>query len=325
MNSPTGQNPGNDKQENRESGENFESLTANPGSLAPGRDLLGQPAAQIVLPGMTRQLTLREFLSSEHPMRLLWKSENERSETLMFEFAKRGVPQQVIRWTGWAGGTGEYADELASVANAFVGVKGFHMFGGTQIHDIDTGATLPSVCEIPVALKRADSDLILVGIIPKVTEEPKYVPGIGIVVSVRPERGQFTSINSDQNIGIVLQPDVNGTYNWIDEAKESHRQVSKFMSKGWAGTLVICGGSVSKPDSPIASTVEQELRMWAQTAKQNPNLNLNIILVDKTGGVAEKFANDQNWLADKPFVKVVNPSRESIRSAATEIGMETSW
>jgi hypothetical protein len=264
--------------------------------------------------------SLRHFLTSTEPMRLLWKSEAERAEALIFEFAQRGVPQQIIRWTGWSGNIGEYGPKLESVVKGFEGVKGFHMFGGTQIRDLDSGVVIPTVCDIPVALKKQDRDLILIGVIPKVSEEPIYKEGLGLVLRVNEKENRFTTVNDDQNIGIVLQPDVNGKYEWIDEIKESRRQCSRLMEKKWKGTLVVFGGTVTPDEDLKLRNVEQELVWWAQDAKAHPDWDLNIVLIRGSGGVADKYANNPDWLRENPSVKVFDADASAIADGLSKLG-----
>ena len=267
--------------------------------------------------------SLRHFLTSKEPMRLLWKSEAERAESLIFEFAQRGVPQQIIRWTGWSGNIGEYGPKLEAVVKGFEGVKGFHMFGGTQVRDLDTGTVKPTVCDIPVALKKADRDLILIGVIPKVSEEPIYKEGLGLVLRVNEKDNHFTTVNDDQNIGIVLQPDVNGRYEWIDEIKESRRQCSRLMEKNWKGTLVVFGGTVTPEQDLKLRNVEQELVWWAKDAKEHPDWDLNIVLIRGSGGVADKYANNPEWLRENPAVKVFDADAAAIAEGLSQLsGME---
>lgn len=264
-------------------------------------------------------VSLREYLKSDLPMKLLWKNASDRAEALIFEFARSGKPEQIFRWTGWSGKIAEHGVQLPALARAFEGVKGFHMFGGTQLHSLDTGAVIPTVADVPVALKKTDADLILVGVIPKVEEEPRYVQGAGIILRVQAEKGYFTTINPDQNIGLVLQPDVNGRYEWIHEIQESHRQCSRLAEKGWASTLVVFGGSPTAPGARKLGNVEQEVRMWAEDARLNPDKNINILLVEDGGGVGQQLANDVEWLAQNPCAHVVRLSDSSIAEAISRL------
>ena len=292
-------------------------------------DSAGLPPVAEILRGLrteTPSLSLRERLTRQgSAMRILWKSGAERAESLIFQFAQRGVPQQFTRWTGWYGNIGEHENQLPTVASSFLGLKGFHVFGGTQIHDLDTGKVRATIGEVPVALKKADSDIVLVGVIPKVEEEPMYIPEVGIVLTVEPEYGHFTVINQDQNIGIVLQPDVNGTYKWSDEADESLRQAGKLMQKGWAANLVLFGGSPTKEGARKKSTCEQELLNWARMAQEHDEFNANIILLRGSGGVADQYAGNQEWLEKNPAVKVFDISKESIQTGLSGLGLECNW
>lgn len=275
--------------------------------------------------------------SSLSAMHLLFKSEAERSEALVFQFAQLGVPQQVFRWTGWAGNIGEHGKGLATVYEAFKGLNGFHMFGGTQIRKLSDLSLIPSTGDIPVALKKAavvenNPHFVLIGIIPKVAEEPRLVPGLGLVLQVQKDMAPdkqpefLTTINSDQNIGVVLQPDVNGTYNWIDEARESLRQSSRLADKGWSTNLIVYGGSATAEGARTLSTVEQELTWWAEASVRNPNKPYNILLIRGSGGVADKYASNESWLAEHPAVRVVDIDTHSIRSALKQMsGVRTDF
>lgn len=292
--------------------------------VLPARDSMFEEAPPTV--ALPAGMGLKEFLTSHSPMRLLWKNEADRAESLIFEFAQRGVPKQVFRWTGWAGSIGEHGSQLSEMVRAFSGVKGFHMFGGTQIRSLDDGSVIPMVSDIPVKLKQNDHDLILVGIIPKVSEEPLYREGLGIVLGVDEKNNRFTTINDDQNIGIVLQPDVNGHYGWIDEIIESRRQCSRLMDKKWSGNLVVFGGTTTAEGDLKLRNVEQELVWWAKDAQDHSEWDINIILIRGSGGVADKYASNAEWLAANPRVKVFDASAEAIRSGIAGLNnIITDW
>ena len=269
--------------------------------------------------------TLRQTLTSKDTTRIFWKNETERVESLIFEFAKKGVPQQLIRWSGWAANIGEHVKQLPELVEAFRGIKGFHLFAGTEIHDLDTGALRPMICDVPAALKRLDPELVLIGTIPKVSEEPRYVQDYGVVLRVRPDKGYFTTLSDEQTIGVVLQPDVNGTYPWTQEGKESRRISLNLANKGWNNTLVVFGGTLTSPDDLHHSPTEQELLWWTEDARMRPDLKINIILIYGGGGVADKYANDAKWLAENPSVKVVKLNAESIRSTIDQLGITAAW
>lgn len=293
-------------------------------------DYTNPAGATVTGAGFKGQVSLRQFLTSKAAMELVWKNETERSEKLIFEFAQRGVPEQVIRWTGWSARIGEFKEKLPEVLNAFVGVKGFHMFGGTQVHDLETGSVRPTISDLPLALKRNDPDLILIGIIPKVDVSTRYVQDIGLLLNVRdhssPEAkdGHFTRINPDLNIGIMIQPDTNGTFTWQDEARESLRLCANLAQKSWKSNLVVFGGSLS--DKPFKlSTVEQEVVDWSIAARKDEKDQTRIILIKGSGGVADKFANDAKWLSENPCAVVVDLNQESIRETINKLGLVTDW
>ena len=267
---------------------------------------------------------LRELLTSREPMTLLWRSASERAEALIFQLAQRGIPQQMIRWTGWCANIAEHSQQIPIIVEAFKGIKGFHFSGGTEMRDINSGQIKTTVCDIPAKIKGFDHDNVLIGIIPKVSENPTYLRELGIVLRVNPKAGTFTTINEHQNIGIVLQPDVNGKYEWIDEARECRRINANLLSKGWNNTLAVFGGSLeSDPDK--LSRVEQELLWWTEDKLKMPGWNINIILFKGSGGVADKYASDSEWLKDKPFIKVVDLNTSSIRSTLKNIGLQGTW
>ena len=281
-------------------------------------------------PGTDFKTWLGDPSSPFGAMHLIWKSASERSEALIFQFAALGVPQQVFRWTGWSGKIGDRVDGLVTLHDAFSGVEGFHLFGGTQLRKLSDLSLIPSTGDVPIALRRdaiaaKNSKVVLVGIIPKVAEEPRYLAGLGVVLRVQKEveKGKqaeyVTMINSDQNIGIVLQPDVNGHYEWIDEIRESLRQCERLAEKGWSSNLIVFGGSVTPDGAPKLRNVEQELVWWADLAERNPGQNINILLVRGSGGVADKYASNEAWLAQHPSVKVADLSVESLRSKILEM------
>ncbi len=290
----------------------------------------GSNGATVTAPGFKGQVSLRQFLTSRDAMELVWKNETERSEKLIFEFAQRGVPEQVIRWTGWSARIGEFQEKLPEVLNAFVGVKGFHMFGGTQVHDLETGKVRATICDLPLALKRNDQDLILIGIIPKVDLSTRYVQDIGLLLEVKdhssPELkdGHFTRINPDLNIGILMQPDTNGKFTWLDEARESLRLCANLAQKSWKTNLVVFGGTVSTQAFSLW-TVEQEVVDWSIAARKDEKDQTRIILIKGSGGVADKFANDAKWLSENPCAVVVDLDQKSIRDAINKLGLVTDW
>lgn len=269
--------------------------------------------------------TFASLLKRHGDTRLLVKNQEDRVEALIFEFARRGVAHQVFRWTGWAGAIKDYAPKLKDVADAFTGVKGFHLFGGTQIRDLNSGEVIPTSMDLPVVLKHRDQDLILIGIIPKVEEEPKLISEIGLILRVNEQFNQFTCVHPDQNMGIILQPDVNGTYTWKDEIIESRRLSLRLAEKQWSTNLVVFGGSPTEAGAKSLRNVEQELVWWAEDAKRNPDKKINIFLIKGSGGVADKYAADKEWLAENPSVKVLEMNAHSIHSTLDSLGIISDW
>ncbi len=311
------------------SGESFTSGGREPPSRT-NINFAGSAPATVTAPGVEKDISLREFLLSKMPTELVWKNDTERSEKLIFEFAQRGVPEQVIRWTGWSANIGEYAKDLPEVLNAFRGVKGFHMFGGTQILDLESGQVRATITDVPVVLKEKDPDLILIGIVPKVDVSTHLVQDIGLLVDVHdhssPDKkdGYFTRVNPDINIGIMIQPDTNHSFTWSDEAKECLRLCANLSKKSWNTTLVVFGGRVSNQAFTL-STVEQELVDWSMAAKADSNDRTKILLIKGSGGVADKFANDAKWLSENPCAVVVDLNQQSIRDAINKLGLVTDW
>ncbi len=254
--------------------------------------------------------------------KLLWASEHENPETLLFSFASRGVPKQLFRWTGWNASikseAGDYTDGLSTVARAFQNVKGFHFYNGTQIRNLSDGSIIPSVTDVPAALNKIDPEIILLGIIPKVHEEPKLSAEFGLVLKVNEQKGFFTVVNPASDISYVLQPDVNRRHEWLKEAEESFRISTRLAEKGWTANLIVYGGTTSGSGQK-PSIVESELLGWSKASKNFPNLNINIILIKGSGGVADKYSTDSEFLAQNPKVKVITLDTEKIQEALASI------
>ena len=272
--------------------------------------------------------SLRRLLTSDRTTKFLVENSGERAEALLFEYAARGLPRQVFRWAGWANNTGEYARHIPLVAAAFTEVKGFHNFGGTQIYDLDTGILRPSANDIPVALKQASlercppgsqEDVVLIGVVPKVESECRYLRNMGLVTKVDAETGYFTMVSDVADMAVMIQPDVNNAYTWMDQVKEGARQCCRLMEKGWTGTLVVFGGSPTPQDAMRPRNVEQEIRMWAQAAAEHPDWRLNIILLKGSGGAADQFAANL-LMPEAPFREVWSKA-QSLKDVADYFGV----
>jgi hypothetical protein len=270
-------------------------------------------------------LNLRNFLiGRQHAAgRINWMNAGERSESLVFEYAHPAIPKQVFRWTGWVGNIGSHQSQLPELVSGFNAANGFHLFSGTQIRSLDTGAVIPTIQDVPIAVRKHNPNSVLIGLIPKMEETPLLRQDLGVVMNVNQKAGFYSTLSDDQDLGIVMQPDVNNPSQRVDEIKESRRQCQRLVQKGWPATLIVFGGTPTKDSDLKLRSVEQEIVWWAEDARRNPDANINIILLKGSGGVADLYANNTEWLKANPKVKVVDLEAGKIKSALKELNLSS--
>ena len=270
-------------------------------------------------------VNLKEFLiGRQHAAgRLNWMNAGERSESLVFEYAHPNIPKQVFRWTGWVGNIGSHQAQLPEIVSGFKASDGFHLFSGTQIRSLENGAVIPTIQDVPIAVRKLNPNSVLIGIIPKMEETPLLRQDLGVVIDVNQEAGFYSTVSDDQDLGIVMQPDVNNASQRVDEIKESRRQCQRLVQKGWPATLIVFGGTPTKDSDIKLRSVEQEIVWWAEDARKNPEANINIIILKGSGGVADLYANNTEWLKQNPKVKVVDLDASKIKAVLKELNLSS--
>ncbi|HEX9008062.1 MAG TPA: hypothetical protein VF837_02270 [Patescibacteria group bacterium] len=177
--------------------------------------------------------------------------------------------------------------------------KGIIISGGTRIINKPDLKVHPSIQEVGSFIKAKNPHVRVFGIVPR--QEVLQLRKEGVLVLE--EETQFTVINPDFDVVLIVQKNVDDGSPWETEWRESFRIVSQFRSYSDYRCALIAynGGNITK----------DEIRVWA--AYKWP-----VLLIKDSGRVTDELANNPEFLKENPTVSVI--SVDEIRSSLRRLG-----
>ncbi|HEX6258258.1 MAG TPA: hypothetical protein VFZ48_02145 [Candidatus Saccharimonadales bacterium] len=237
-----------------------------------------------------------------------WSLNNTPLDSVMATLSM--VPRRVIvRITG---GCANMSDEdaqgvLELFEGAFVGFDGALLIGGTRtIFNKDPGDVLFGITEVGPALRRANPQSFVLGVVPRCESFGLSADPPMIVVTQEhraeeiPDRSFMTIVHPDQDIVIAALTRLTQGEIWDDEVEFCRYMTDTLVTYGrWRSLLVAYNGG---------GVTEREVRSTA--ARGEP-----VLLVSGSGRVCDKLAQDEEFLRQNPSVVVCERNVASMRQA----------
>jgi hypothetical protein len=219
----------------------------------------------------------------------------------------RAAANFVIRFTGGCGYMS--AEDARGLYDLFVdaleGFKGCILFGGTRmVKKVDYDEIVPGITEVPPLIKAEDDSVVILGIVPR-TGNIRIDPSFGVVVESEYEHDFITIIHPEQDMCLVVQQSVDKEATWEDEYLECIQITENLRSfAGWSSLLISYNGG---------AVTEKEILHTAE-------LGWPVLLVNGSGRMSEKYANDNAFLLAHPNVLVAEKTVGSIRNQLVKAG-----
>lgn len=212
----------------------------------------------------------------------------------------------VIRLTGGCGKMSvEDADGLYELfRGALAGYDGAMLFGGTRMLMREAPSiVVPGITEIPHNCREACPDMVTLGVIPRTTD--LGVCDLGLLVSHEEGNPFVTIAHPTQSMGLIVQLSADEPEVWDAEWQECAQMTSDLREFAGFQSVLICynGGSVTERE--LVATVE---RGWP------------VILVDGSGRKTEEYAQNADFLAAHPNVRVCDRDAASLRDLLISFG-----
>lgn len=267
----------------------------------------------------------------EQSASLFVRTGRESCNKFLAKFLDLRIRPFVLRITGGCGNmTREYWDGMQNLEHALTGGKrgskklpllaGFVLVGGTRmVNRFNPRKVRPGITEVIVGISRRCKDVKTLGIIAKVGDlkHSRY----GIVCSDdcdkdKPLEDQYTTIvHPEQDAVMLVQPSADRSASWEDEAKECIDICDHLREGKWQGLMVVYNGG---------GVVRKEIEGWAELArKQRMNGESafwRVLIIRGSGGTADAYANNAEFLADNPDVHVCENTVDDIRAKLLELG-----
>lgn len=226
------------------------------------------------------------------------QGQNEQSSVIALKLT-RARQRFVVRFTGGCGYMSvDDANGLYDLfARAFNGFSGAILFGGTRmVNREDFDSFLPSITEIPALIKKNNPAAVILGVVPK-TSEVKLSEA-GMIVSNESENDYITIVHPDQDMCLIVQKSVDNTVSWEAEYKECLSIIKSLKDfAGWDSLLISYNGGL---------VTEKEILETAE-------LGWPVLLINDSGRITEKYANDKIFLKRYPNVFVAEKHSASIQ------------
>lgn len=231
------------------------------------------------------------------------KGENSLKVALRLTKAKS---RYVVRFTGGCGYMShDDAEGLYDLfLQAFAGFEGGILFGGTRMIKKDNYSEIvPGITEIPPLIRRQCPDSVILGVIPKTQD--LQITESGLIVSEEEGKNFVTIVHPEQDICLVVQNSVDNTVPWEAEYQSCLQIIEQLrLFAEWESLLVSYnGGGVTEKEILATAT-----RGWP------------ILLINSSGRVSERLANDKEFLNQYPHVHVAEKDSRSIRNALFSLG-----
>lgn len=256
----------------------------------------------------------------------------------------RNARHFIVRITGGCGlMEPKHAVGMDNLTKALGGEKagdpffdGFGLFGASRMHKLsDPSVIVPGVTEVLAAIHRKVKRAAILGIV-AMTEDLRYgTADTGILLEVNPKNDFYTIVHPDAKSLQFVKPDhqplpeyvmrtlasVAGTDQieppfdpnkalWRAEYRKCLKHCSDLMKlEDWRALLIVYNGG---------SITEEELLIWSTLGKADPRWQ--VLIVKDSGRIADKYANDKDWLKEHPSVHVAENNVVSIRSKLLKLG-----
>lgn len=247
---------------------------------------------------------------------LFVQSEGESCESFFANFFAN-TRHFLLRGTGGCGNLApEYYHGLEKLKIALGGdpddpksprVEGFIAFGGTRmIRKDDPTVIVPGITEVFPALKATCPNARILGIVVK-AGILRTTPH-GIIVSDGEEDPYVTIIHPDHHSTLLIQPSADRKADWNAEWQRVAMLCKAQAANRWKGLLTVYNGG---------GVTENELLYWADEGLYDPFYR--VLLVNGSGGRAEKFAQNKKFLSAHPHVHVCENDISSMREKLIEL------
>lgn len=239
------------------------------------------------------------------------------------KFLNLKIRPYVLRVTGGCLMEEEYSRKLVNLQNALSGrgksdiprFAGFCLFGGTRmIYRESPRKFVRGITEVVPPLSKYCWQAQSLGIVAKVGDL-KHSPPHGLIVSpTDPSDPHVTIIHPLQDSVMIVQPSADHHASWVDEYKECIDIMDYLRAGAWQGLMIVYNGG---------SVVAEEIEAWAENGLRDPFWR--VLLVRGSGRSADKYAGNEQFLADHPTVSVCDNTEKDIRRALIELGALISY
>lgn len=221
------------------------------------------------------------------------------------------VPRRVaVRITG---GCGDMSPEDAQgvqdlFGEAFEGFDGLLLIGGTRmIRGLDPSDVVFGVTEVGPTIRRANPSCRVLGVVPRCKDFMFCAdPPMLIVRDETHDNGITTIVHPDQDFVIAAATALTKEAVWEDEVACCQYLTETLVNYGgWESLLVAYNGG---------GTTEKEIRSTA-------NFGWPVLLVQGSGRVCDKLADDPEFLAEYPTVRTCERNAVSMRTALKELAI----
>lgn len=228
----------------------------------------------------------------------------------------------IIRITG---GCANMSDDdahgvLELFSEAFQGFDGALLIGGTRmVRSNNTADVLFGITEVGPAIRRANPECFMLGIVPRCcgllhsTQQSvlvvKQITEADSAACGEEHRQFLTIVHPDQDMVVLATTHITMDAIWDDEVEFCWYMTQTLVEYGhWQSLLVAYNGG---------GVTEREVRATAQ--RRWP-----VLLVRGSGRVSDKLAEDTNFLEQNPSVIVCDRTVQSMRTALERLGVVAS-
>lgn len=221
------------------------------------------------------------------------------------------VPHRIaVRITG---GCGDMSPEDAQgvqelFGKAFTGFEGLLLIGGTRmIKGMNPDDVVFGITEVGPSIRRANLSCRVLGVVPRCKDFMFCTePPVLIVRDEADSTGITTIVHPDQDFVIAAATALTKEAVWDDEVVCCQYLTSTLVDYGgWQSLLIAYNGG---------GTTEREIRSTADRGWP-------VLLVHGSGRVSDTLANDTDFLAAHPTIRVCERNAASMRAALQDLSI----
>lgn len=185
--------------------------------------------------------------------------------------------------------------------------SGFCLFGGTRMILKDAPEKyLPGITEVFPPLSKLCQEARILGIVAKAGH--LATTPYGLVVADQPDKDFVTIIHPEQHSVLLLQPNVDSKADWLCEWKRCLEICQAHASNHWQGLLLVYNGG---------TVTEAELLAWVELGLANDFYR--VLLVQDSGGCADKYANSDAFLKAHKNVSICGNDYRSMQETLLQL------